>query len=67
MNDLKNLEEVISLLEAQEQMISMMESMQDENEALQRQLRESLELNDQLSRQNEALQKQISILKSLKE
>ncbi len=71
MNDIKNLEELLEILKAQEEMQGILEKQQAEIEELYRiknsleeQLEESLQLNEQLTKQNRKLQKQINELQS---
>lgn len=71
MNDIKNLEELLEILKAQEEMQGILEKQQAEIEELYRiknsleeQLEESLQLNEQLTKQNRELQKQINELQS---
>ena len=71
MNDLKNLEEVLELLKAQEEMQDILEKQQDEIEEImaenwsrQEQLDESMSLNNMLKRQNQTLQGQNEALQT---
>ena len=74
MDDLKNLEELLEILKAQEQMQDLLERQQAEidslqeqlEESLKEQLEESLKLNEQLTTQNKRLQEQIDELSNLK-
>ena len=74
MNDLKNLEEVLEMLKAQEDMLDILERQQNEIEKgnserklLQEQLDGSMQLNGQLMKQIEKLKGQIRELQSLAE
>ena len=74
MNDLKNLEEVLEILKAQEDMLDILERQQNEIEKgnserklLQEQLDGSMQLNGQLMKQIERLKGQIRELQSLAE
>lgn len=62
MNDIKNLEEILEILKVQEKMQIILEQQQAEIDSLKEQLEESLQLNDQLTRQNRKLQEQINVL-----
>ncbi len=62
MNDTKNLEEILEILKVQEKMQNILEQQQTEIDSLKEQLEESLQLNDQLTRQNRKLQEQINAL-----
>ena len=74
MNDLKNLEEVLEMLKAQEDMMDILERQQNEIEKgnserklLQEQLDGSMQLNGQLMQQIERLKGQIRELQNLAE
>lgn len=74
MNDLKNLEEVLEMLKAQEDLMDILERQQNEIEKgnserklLQEQLDGSMQLNGQLMKQIEKLKGQIVELKNLAE
>ena len=65
MNDLKNLEEVLDILNAQDQMVEIMEKQQEELEdkeriilSMKEELDESMSLNEQLTIQNKTLSEQ---------
>ena len=69
MDDIKNLVDIVEILKLQEQMQEILEKQQAEieglyleNSSLKEQLDESLQLNEQLTRQNKTLQKQINEL-----
>lgn len=64
LNDLKELEEILELLEKQEEMLNLLETQEAEIGNLQEQLTQSLELNRQQGLQIQKLQRQIDTLKN---
>ena len=79
MNDSRNLQELLEIMKKQEDMLALMETLQDENEKLNRELedcnrrlkqkskklKESLALNEKLNSENRRLLQQIESWNSL--
>ena len=79
MNELQNLQEILALMQKQEKMLALVETLQNENEALEQKHQEcekeleetrvkltrSMSLNEKLNSENRKLMQQISSWNSL--